>query len=612
MKRLIVSILLLISFGANAQNNLGNFWGLLQRGQIVQPPCPNPPCPEVNLVFTPVAQNSEYPIPGTSPQQYYPRYGGPSRWNTEDGAKIVPNLNETCYYIRLVWNDVEDRFTPGNYSKLWSDPSNGGVGRMRERVTIAANMGMLFAFGIMQFYPEVCNAGGFATGYFYGSPSRCGSYPEYVHNLMQGNGNSDWNDFEDGTSWIPAYNNPNYQARFLAMHQGIRNWIDTAVITCTAGPRNGQTVNVRDMLAYVDIRGHGSYGEWHNCCIGTNQQTGRDLSNLANYPGVVLSITSPDPDEAENGCFNGSSTIVTYGKYPTPATMINTINAQVDTYSPYPCVIIINALDGWRFCNTKISPQVASHIVTKRNAAGVPIGFRRDQWGDFGNYYDEITQNNNQTWGAIGPFKDSIMIRYRETYFTGEMPGYSNCQFSEVCRNGVLFGWLPDQAQRFHPTWVGNGNFGGNAPTNQSSVDSILKFYRLNGPRILPVSGKMTDILQSGSSFRVELSWENRGNSVIHRAWTTQIIIKNSGGTTVFTGTTPFQVKGFQLTGGVPQVISTNFTLGAVTPGTGYSVYLRLVDPLNYAQPFYLGIQNTRGSDGAYLIRSNVTISAGP
>lgn len=556
-------------------------------------PCPIPPCDSVNLVIPAVGQNTEYA----------PRYGGVSRWNLESGAKIVPNLDETCWYFRLTWLDCESSTVQGDYSKLWT-------GRMRERVTQGLNNGQLFAFGIMQFYPEVCSSGGFNSGEFYGSPSRCSSFPQYVYNLTQAESNVNFRAFQDGTSWIPGYNSPQWQARWAALHQAIMNWMDTAVITPTAGPRAGQAINVKNALAYVDIRGCGSYGEWHNCCIGANQSTGNDLTQICYWPGVVMSLGT-----ANNACFRGDNIITTYGNYPTPQTMKNIIDAQVDAYTNYPCVIIINALDGWRFANTKISPEVAAHILTKRNNFG-PIGFRRDQWGDFGNYYHAILEDNDQTWGSIGPFKDSIMIRYRETYFTGEMPGYSDCSRSEVCRDGVLFGWLPGQAQdqadplsaNYHPTWVGNGNFGGNAPTNQSSVDSILKFYRLNGPRIIPSSGTMTTTLQTNASFRVALRWENRGNSVIHRAWTAQILIKNSGGTTVFTGTTSFQVKGFQLTNGTPQYVGTNFNLGAVPAGSGYNVYVRLVDPLNYAQPFYLATTTTREADGSYLIRPNVTI----
>lgn len=551
-------------------------------GNAVVPP--DPPGGTVNLVVPAISDNTEYA----------PRYGGVSRWNLESGAKIVPNLNETAFYFRLTWLDCESSTVQGDYSKLSS-------GRMLARVTEALNNGQLFAFGIMQFYPEVCSAGGFNSGVFYGSPSRCSSYPEYVHNAMQGNGNSDYNDFQDGTSWIPAYNNPTWQARWLALHQAIMSWMNTTFIVPSSGPRAGQSIRVIDALAYVDIRGHGSYGEWHNCCIGQNPDTGGDLTILSNYPGVVLSGGNTD-----NNCFNSASTIITYGKYPTPQTMKNTIDAQVDTYSPFPCVVIINALDGWRFCNTKIAPEVAAYICTKRNAAGVPIGFRRDQWGDFSDYYDNITRNNNQTYGGIGPFKDSIMIRWRETYFTGEMPGYSNCNVSQVCRNGVLFGWLPNQAENYRPTWVGNGNFGGNAPTNQSSVDSILRFYKLNGPRVVVRGGTMTQTLQAGSTFNVTLSMQNSGNSAIHRLWTTQIILKNSGGTTVFTGTHTFQVKGYLPAAAANY--STNFTLSGAVPGTGYNLYIKLIDPLGYAQPFYLGNTGRDVTNGDYLLRPNITV----
>jgi hypothetical protein len=228
--------------------------------------------------------------------------------------------------------------------------------------------------------------------------------------------------------------------------------MDTAVITPTAGPRSGQAINVKNALAYVDVRGHGSYGEWHNCCIGNNPTTGGDLTILSNYPGIQLSGGNTD-----NNCFNSASTITTYGSYPTPQTMKNTIDAQVDTYTNYPCVVIINALDGWRFCNTKISPEVAAYILTKRNNFG-PIGFRRDQWGDDASYYHSILENNNQTFGGIGPFKDSIVTRYKWSYFTGEMPGYSDCNNSPLCFNGVIYrGKLGYIIQHGRVTVIGEG-----------------------------------------------------------------------------------------------------------------------------------------------------------
>lgn len=562
--RFLTILFLFCSLFVNAQ------FGQPRRDTGTSAPPPPPPPGVVNLTFNQIANNTEYA----------PRYGGPSNWNTEDAAKIIPNLNETCYYFRLTWLDCEDNLTQGNYSKLWT-------GRMRARITTALNEGKLFAFGIMQRYPEVCSSGGFNSGVQIGAA--CASYPQYVHNLMQGNSNPDWNDFNDGTTWIEAANNPNWQSRWNALHVNIMGWMDTATITPTAGPRAGQAINVKNALAYVDIRGCGSYGEWHNCCLNN----GYDV--MCNWPGVVM---NPVGD-----CYGGI--ISTYGTYATPQTMKNIIDGQVNAYTNYPCVIIINSMDGWRFGNTKISPEVAAYVLTKTNAFGL-IGFRRDQWGDNSDYYHNILENNNQTYGGIGPFKDSIVTRYKWNYFTGEMPGYNCNNSADVCRNGVNFGWLPDQATTLHPTWVGNGNFGGNAPTNQSSVDSIKRFYRLNGPRIVPTGGTMTATLQAGASFNVTLAMANTGNATIQRAWTAQIIIKNSGGTTTFTGTHTFQVKRFQPTT-TSVNYSTTFTLSGTVAGSGYNCYIKLIDPLNYAQPFYLGLV-TRESDGSYLVRPNITV----
>jgi hypothetical protein len=124
------------------------------------------------------------------------------------------------------------------------------------------------------------------------------------------------------------------------------------------------------------------------------------------------------------------------------------------------------------------------------------------------------------------------------------------------------------------------------------------------------MGGTMTDVLQQSTSFNVTLSMQNRGNSVIHRAWTTQLILKTSGGATVWTGTHTFQVKGFLPAAAANY--STNFTLTGVSVGTGYNLYIKLVDPLNYAQPFYLGNTGRDVTNGDYLVRPNITVIAGP
>jgi hypothetical protein len=568
--------LLTILFVFCLQTANGQFGDFGVYGTVVPPnPCPVPPCPTVNLV-----------MPAIDPLTDFSRPSG-STWNENSGVQIVAGLpTPQIYYRRFTWADCESSTSQGNYSKIWSNGS-GGNGRFRQRVCEAVLQGQLFAFGIMQFYPEVCSAGGFSDGYNY--DGFCSTYPQYVHNLMQAESNVNFRDFNDGTNWIPAYNSPNWQARWAALQQAIMNWFDTAMFTPASGPRAGQAINLKNVIAYVDVRGIGSYGEWHSCCLGN----GYDM--VSGWPGVVMS----------GDCFAGSSVITTYGKYPSPQTMKNIIDATVDAFTNYPCVIIINVLDGWRFCNTKISPEVGAYALTKSNNFG-RLGFRRDQWGDNASYYHSILENNNDTYNGIGPFKDSILTRYKWNYFTGEPPGYNCNNDANVCRNGVNMGWIPDQVQTLHAYNIGNGNWGGNAPTNQSSVDSIKKAWRLMGSRVLVTGGTMTDILQVGGSFNVTLFIQNIGLSTEHRTWTTQLVLKNSVGTTVWTGTHNFQVNGFNPSASATN-FSTNFTLSGATAASGYNLYIQLVDPLNYAQPYPLG--NTGGVSGQYLVRSNITVS---
>jgi len=555
--RYLTILFLLLSVFANAQ------FGQPRRDTgttvVPPPPCPVPPCDSVNIVMSAINPLTDFSRPSAS------------TWNENSGAQIVAGLpSPQIYYRRFSWADCENSTVQGDYSKLWSNGS-GGNGKFRQRVINAINAGQFFAFGIMQLYPEVCSSGGFNDYYFY--DNFCGTYPEYVHNLMQTSGTPDFN---DGTSWIPNYNHASWLARWSALNVAVNSWLDTATYTATAGPRSGQLVRFKDIIAYVDLRGYGSYGEWHHCCLGNGYG-----DNVSSWPA---------------------------GRFGTVATLKTIIDIGADSYPNFPVCIIINSLDGMRFNNTQIPVEVGIYALTKTNTFG-KIGLRRDQWGDNANYYHSILENNTMTFGGVRA-DTAILNRYKYNYFTGEPPGYNCNNSSDVCRNGVNMGWIPDQVQTVRAYNIGNGNWGGNAPTNQSSVDSIKRAWRLMGSRILVTGGTMTQTLQDGASFNVTLYMQNIGLATEHRTWTTQMILKNSGGTTVWTGTHGFAVRGFNASA-TSSTYSTNFTLSGASAGSGYSLYIKIIDPLNFLQPYPLG--NTgRTVDGDYLVRSGITVIAGP
>src|SRR6185295_9427004 len=76
-----------------------------------------------------------------------------------------------------------------------------------------------------------------------------------------------------------------------------------------------------------------------------------------------------------------------------------------------------------------------------------------------------------------------------------------------------------------------------------------------------------------------------------------------------WTGTSPFNPRLFSPTGSA-QPVSDNFTLSASVPQGTYSMYLIIKDPGAYRKPLPLAITG-RGSDGSYLLRSNVTVGTG-
>jgi hypothetical protein len=550
--RFLTILLLVCSQIGNAQ------FGQPRRDTGIAAPPPPPPGGTVNISMGALGFTADSSRPNSS------------SWNENSGAQIVAGLpTPQIRYRRFDWADCEASLTQGDYSKL--------NGKFRTFLQSCINNGQMAAFGIMQFYPEVCSSGGFNDFYFY--DGFCGTYPEYVHNLMQASGTSDFN---DGTSWIPNYNHPSWLARWQALLVAINNWLDTETYTATSGPRVGQLVRFKDVISYVDLRGFGSYGEWHSCCIGNG------YDNVATWPA---------------------------GTYGTTATMKTIIDIGADSFPNYPVCIIINVLDGNRFNNTKIPVEVGIYALTKTNTFG-KLGLRRDQWGDNSGYYHQILEQNTMTFNGVRA-DTAILNRYKYSYITGEPPGYNCNNSSEVCRNGVNMGWIPDQVQTLHAYNIGNGNWGGNAPTNQSSVDSIRRAWRLMGAQILVTGGTMTQTLQTGATFNVTLNMQNIGLAVEHRAWTTQLILKNSVGTTVWTGTHSFAVKGF-LPSASSTSYSTNFTLSGAVAGTGYNLYLKAVDPLGYARDYQFwntGQTNRVMSTSVlneYLVRPNITVIAGP
>ena len=121
--------------------------------------------------------------------------------------------------------------------------------------------------------------------------------------------------------------------------------------------------------------------------------------------------------------------------------------------------------------------------------------------------------------------------------------------------------------------------------------------------------GSMATSITTGTAFPITLNWKNIGISPTYENWDITFELKNSGGATVWSGKSAFQLRLF-----LPQANATartdNFTVPTSVAAGTYSLILYVRDPANYRSPLPLAITGRR-SDGGYVVRSSISVSPG-
>lgn len=274
-------------------------------------------------------------------------------WDNEQALQLPTNGNTNVLdaYYRFLWVDFETT-VQGSYSWTVLD----------DKLRNAIQEGKKFSFGVMPFFAGQDNA--INTG---GAP--CG-YPIYLHNLMQAEATNskDWI-YPDDNVWVPNWNSENYLSRWEALLNAIAAHI-------ASGSYNG--VAYKDVIGYVDVRGYGNFGEWHNYPWYWNQPTGRTA---------------------------------------TVATLKRIINSHITSFPNYPLMIISGAYDG---ANASMVPaEVSYYALTVTNNWG-PIGWRRDNWGAAGT--DNHLINNPFSYSGIA-LQPLIMDKWKTARVGGRAPG---------------------------------------------------------------------------------------------------------------------------------------------------------------------------------------------
>lgn len=425
--------------------------------------------------------------------------------------------------------------------------------RLRTAIKAAADANQLLSWGYMTVTPFAEESGFNVVTSYDGGYS---SYPEWLHDLMQSETVKDW--IGDAGHWIPNYNSPHYHRWLRKWNTAIDGFIDTATVVPTSGPKAGQTVQVKSMIGALDIRGIGSYGEWH-------QYSSAPGNNVFNFPA---------------------------GTFPTAASFKAIIDAHVEPWQDYRLVVMIAGFDGEYLMNTWIPDEVGVYLISRSTSKGL-VGWRRDQWGANDNYLDHYLKNNPNSHNGYR-MDTAIMNRWKYAPITGEPPGGPDFY------NGNNMGSMAIQVRTYRPAWIGNGNYGGGYSSGGAWQDTMRLAFYLCGYHLRLTGGSAV----VGSNLLINLKWRNYGLAPTYNHWIVQYSLRNGSGSTVWTGNSSFDPYLFLDTYG-EQTISDAFSMPSIAAGN-YALHVTVKDPNNYMLPLPLQITGRR-SDGSYFL-SNITI----
>lgn len=427
-------------------------------------------------------------------------------------------------YYRFEWTDIETAKGVFNWTNF-----DAAFKR-------ALDKGQKFSFGIM----PMCSS---CTGTSVDGAKL--TYPVYLHYEMQTETIKDW--IYNGL-WIPNWNSNYFLSAWENMLKAVASHMNNTYIN---------NIKLNTIVNYIDIRGYGNWGEWHNYPYGDAEP----LSNRA-------TVTS----------------------------LLRIINAHKSAFPDNRLIALSDAFDisNW----SRVPAEVGYELLTASNNIG-EFGWRRDNWGDPAFWFKNKLENNTTIYnGKL--FSDMIMNKWKNAPIVGEPSSCctingGNCQYWE----------LETQIRRYHALSFGNGNIEASATT--CVRDNIRNAAKAAGYRLLSTGGTMTTNLISGNTFNIQLNWQNKGITPTYEKWNIIYELRNSSNIPVWTGTSIFKPYMFQ-----PQLTATaiedNFTLPASVPSGVYNLVMMVIDPSHYRKPLPLAIKG-RNPDGSYLLR-NVSVVA--
>lgn len=474
--------------------------------------------------------NAEINAPGRGAQFWNSVY-----WDNV-WAPQVPNGVTTgqSSYRRFLWADMESG--QGTYTFLAANNSLDLYFRQ------AISRGETFSFGIMPVC-EMCT--------FNYDGARAG-YPQYLHNLMQSETVKDWK--SSGGVWIPNWNSENYLSRYEALLDTIAKFIAN---------RSYNGIPYSSVLEYIDVRGYGNYGEWHN------------------YPY--------------------------YKEIPTAAAATTTTLKRIidahSTYFPNNPLILMEGLFV-PVAASYVPLEVAYYGMTSSNKHGL-FGWRRDNLGEATE--DKRLANNVDSYNGYR-FDTAIVNRYKYAMVTGE-PINGGSQYKNA--KGVAYYDLRREINLYHIAGFGNGNFPQADIASTAVRDTLREAFKITGYRLNLTGGSMNSTLYQNSSFNITLKWRNAGNAPLYqKRWKVTYQLLDANNVVVQSWNSVFNPY-LYLPSPTDSVVSDNLTLGNIPVASGYKITIKIIDTTGYLPPLPLAMNTpARNADGSYTLRSKISVAA--
>lgn len=511
---------------------------------------------------------------------YYTPFRGYSTWQGNcAGCSPIPTpagITARDRYYRWVVTDIEPYNSPaGTYSWTNSNSSDACFDcEMNAAIDAGGKLSIDFNFQC-----------GFCSGHGAQITDPAGHssyliYPFFWHTAMQADAVKDFSWSNHGAyEWFPNLNGKIFQNLWRTMHQAIMHHLNT---TSHRSAHTGKMVFYKDAVNYIVVSGYGQTGEWTNTPYG-------GASGVAGvWPGPA-------------------------GSEPTAAALDSMISTVARAYDNYWVVTQIATFDCKQLPgNTHIPTEVGWFALQIRNSKGF-LGIRDDGIGNGSQYIHNWTIHNRNTFivprgfqGASSTFHfdSAIQNRWKIAPIVGE----------PCCPNMIgggadpYYSSMPAQVALFHFNGVDNGNsFDGGNPGDIGFQQNWRIAAANSGNKMALTQVVSTTAITSGTAFNITPTWNNIGVAPPYWDWTIVWELKSApGARPVWVDSSVFNMKGFLP--GKPTVFTQNYKK-AIKPGT-YNLYVTVKDPRRYYDPMPLYITTTQNSDGSYLVRSNVVVTA--